>query len=84
MAARVAQYAALVSALDARVTLSFAQIEEIMGSLLAVSAQVAPTYWTSTQSAYRLPAELRAIGWQARLDVRAHIVAFQRVRRLCQ
>ena len=58
------------------VTLSLTQIEALIGVPLSVSAQVSPASWDGRTS--RVGRDLRAIGWRARLDVRAHAVEFRR------
>ncbi len=58
-------------------TLSFAAIEAIIDRPLAVSVQVAPSFWTSTTVPFAR--KLHALGWRAHLDVPAHTVAFWRI-----
>jgi hypothetical protein len=61
------------------VTLTFEQIEAIIGSPLPVSACVSPAYWSwphgNGLAHVRL---LRAAGWDARLDYRRGCVRFTR------
>lgn len=57
-------------------TLSLAQIEVIIGFALPDSAYVEHSYWAYAPTA--LVRILREAGWQARLQVREHIVVFTR------
>ena len=58
------------------VTLSFTEIEAILGSTLSETMQVDTALWNSTQ--YALVWRLEAQGWRARLDRRNHCVHFTR------
>jgi hypothetical protein len=58
-------------------TLTFAEIEAIIGAPLSVSAQVIQSLWSSPRQ--RLVRDLAAIGWRARLVVPAHAVEFRRI-----
>ena len=58
------------------VTLTFAEIEAIIGRPLSVSARVGYAMWSGASR--RIPRDLQAIGWRARLNVQAHVVAFRR------
>jgi hypothetical protein len=73
-------YAPLVAFLDAQaadaVTLTFAQIEALIGQSLSLTPQVTPAYWTS--GSHRLIRELRVRGWRASLRVKDGAVAFRR------
>jgi hypothetical protein len=62
-----------------KVALTFAEIEQIIGWPLSMSAQVLPSYWTSSTFRDGLPARLRAIGWRAQLQVKERMVVFRRV-----
>jgi hypothetical protein len=60
-----------------RVSLTFAEIEAIIGRPLALSAQVTPSYWTN---APYIPfvRDLQALGWRAHLEVQRQRVEFRR------
>jgi hypothetical protein len=60
-----------------RVSLSFAEIEALIDRPLSVSAQVSPSFWTST-TAMPFARTMQAMGWQAHLDMKAHAVTFHR------
>jgi hypothetical protein len=62
---------------DEPLTLTFAEIESIIGTPLSVSAQVIPSIWWSQSS--RLSRDLTAIGWRERLLIPAHAVEFRRI-----
>jgi hypothetical protein len=78
---RASRFAPLVAFIAAqqeeRLTLTFAEIEAIIGAPLSVSAQVTPSTWSSQSS--RLSRDLAAIDWRARLVVPAHLVEFRRI-----
>jgi hypothetical protein len=59
------------------ITLTFTEIEAMIGVPLSVSAQINGASWTSDQQ--RLARDLAAIGWRARLRVRGRAVEFRRV-----
>jgi hypothetical protein len=59
------------------VTLTFTEIEAIIGVPLTVSAQTGHHFWIGRSQ--RLVRDLMAIGWQAHLWVREHAVEFQRI-----
>jgi hypothetical protein len=59
------------------VTLTFAEIEAIIGVPLSVSAQVSEGIWSHRRD--RIVRDLTAIGWRAHLRVREHVVEFQRI-----
>jgi hypothetical protein len=59
------------------VTLTFTEIEAIIGAPLSISAQVTNTLWSSPQ--LRHVRDLAAVGWRAHLRVRAHAVEFRRI-----
>jgi hypothetical protein len=75
------RYAPLVAYIaacpSAPVRLTFAEIEAILGRPLAVSAQVAPHFWRDAHT-QRFVADLRALGWEAHLDIRGRAVEFRR------
>jgi hypothetical protein len=56
-------------------TLTFAEIEAIIGAPLSVSAQVILSIWSSQSS--RVSRDLAAIGWAAHLLIPAHAVEFR-------
>lgn len=78
---RASIYVPLVAYLAAQdgdtVTLTFAEIEAIIGRPLAVTAQVSPAFWTSTHGLGFLR-DLHALGWRASLRAKQHAVAFRR------
>lgn len=55
-------------------TLSFAEIEAIVGFLLPVTMQVETALWTNAQ--YAIVWRLKSMGWRARLDRRNRCVIF--------
>ncbi len=57
-------------------TLSFAQIEAMVGSPLSETMQVDASQWNSARLAYVW--RLKALGWHARLDRRNQCVHFIR------
>jgi hypothetical protein len=61
---------------EQELTLSFTEIEAIVGSPLAESMRINTAVWTST--AYALVWRLEALGWHARLDRRNRCVHFTR------
>jgi hypothetical protein len=67
----------LAASADDSLVLSLAEIEALIGRPLALSAQVAPSYWTGPSGA-RLPALLFQAGWEAHLAIRARRVTFRR------
>lgn len=69
----------LAASADDSLVLSFAEIEALIDRPLSVSAQVAPSFWTSAPDIPFVRA-LQAMGWQAHLDVKAHAVTFHRRR----
>jgi hypothetical protein len=75
------RYTPLIAYLAAQegnhVTLTFAEIEAIIGVPLSVSAQVSDAIWMSQRE--RLGRDLAASGWRAHLRVRGHAVTFQRI-----
>jgi hypothetical protein len=77
----LSRYTPLVAYLAAQagnhVTLTFAEIEAIIGMPLSVSAQVSDSIWMSPRE--RLVRDLAAIGWRAHLRVRVHAVEFRRI-----
>jgi hypothetical protein len=76
------QFTPLVAYLAAQdtdmVTLTFAQIEVMIGRPLSVSAQVSSSRWDGRAS--RVGRDLGAIGWRAWLRVKQHTVEFRRIR----
>ncbi len=58
-------------------TLTFAQIEEMVGGPLPETMQVDASQWTSARLAYVW--RLGDLGWRARLDRRNQCVHFTRV-----
>ncbi len=58
------------------VTLSFTEIEAIIGNPLPETIQVDTAMWNNTGSA--IVWRLEALGWRARLDRRNHCVHFTR------
>jgi hypothetical protein len=58
-------------------TLTFADIEAIIGAPLSTSAQVSLSFWASPQQ--RFVRDLTAIGWQAHLLIHAYAVEFRRI-----
>jgi hypothetical protein len=80
-AERSNKYTPLVAWIAAQVgdhvTLTFTEIEAIIGASLSVSAQVGISYWIDPSQ--RVVRDLTAIGWRAHLLIREHAVAFQRI-----
>jgi hypothetical protein len=80
-AERNSKYTPLVTYLAAQdgdlVTLTFTEIEAIIGVPLSVSSQMEPSCWTYSQ--HRHVRDLAAVGWRSRLRVREHAVEFWRI-----
>jgi hypothetical protein len=80
-AERSSKYTPLVAYLAAEegnhVTLTFTEIEAMIGVPLPVSAQVGLSFWIGRRQ--RVLRDLAAIGWRARLRVREHAVEFRRI-----
>jgi hypothetical protein len=81
MPRRGGRYMPLVAYLIAHeadsVTLTFTQIEELIGRPLSLTAQVSSAFWTATHG-LRFLRDLHALGWRARLDVKERAVEFRR------
>jgi hypothetical protein len=80
-AERSSKYTPLVAFIAAQkdddVTLTFAEIEVIIGVPLSDSVQVGLSFWT--RQSQRVVRDLTTIGWRARLLVPAHAVEFRRI-----
>jgi len=66
----------LASRTESEVSLTFPEIEAILGVPLALSAYVNTSYWTGRTMAHARA--LRALGWRARIDRRNRCVHFTR------
>jgi hypothetical protein len=58
------------------VTLSFTEIEALIGRPLCLSATQSPASWVDASA--RRVRDLQAIGWRAHLNLKAHSVTFVR------
>jgi hypothetical protein len=67
----------LAASTETDLTLTFAEIEAIIGGPLPVTAMVAPSWWSNTTTDYT--GLWRALGWRAHLEQRSHRVHFVRV-----
>jgi hypothetical protein len=60
-----------------QVTLSFTEIEALIGRPLSISATQSQAWWI--QASQRHVRDLRATGRRAHLDIKAHSVSFERL-----
>jgi hypothetical protein len=61
------------------VTLTFAEVADILGQPLPVTARIMPEWWTREDAWHRHISMWRALGWEvAAVDRRGHRVTFVR------
>jgi hypothetical protein len=58
------------------ISLPLAEVEQIVGRPLPLTAWVTPAWWTSLH--HRIARDIRALGWRTRLDVPHSTVRFLR------
>jgi hypothetical protein len=77
---RPTAYAPILAYLTAQeaatISLPLAEVEEIVGRPLPITAWVTPAWWSSLH--HRIARDIRALGWRTRLDVSHSTVRFLR------